>query len=182
MSKIKGKVLLIVGPGGSGKSTLAKYTAERLGWNFVEEDQYWAKAKFDTSNRTPEQESAVQAEVFTDIISMVETGTNIVLEFILYKAPPNPLTAYTNLLDKKSVDSTVVALGPNKDKIIERMKIRGRESDMNNLEERQKNIEHQLNCLNTVRKEWIIDSSDTSLEELYEYCLKRLNQKSSKAS
>ncbi len=176
MSK-KGKVLLIIGPGGSGKSTLAKYTAEKLGWNYVEEDKYWVKAKFDTGNRTPEQESIVQSEVFADIINMLKEGTSVILEFILYKLPPNPLTAYIDLLDKESIDSTVVALAPSKDKIIERMTTRGRDSDLNNLDERRRNIEHQLNCLVEIKDEWIIDSSNKSLEELYEYCLKRLHKK-----
>jgi len=171
MSKL-GKVLLIVGPAASGKSTLAQYIAERQGWRYLSEDDYWVKNGW-SGLRTPEQESTVQQQVAGDLLPLCSDGTDVVLEFILYKDPPNPLTAYQTLLTGHAVTFHTIALKPSVEEIITHMKHRGRATDLNNLQGRRKDAENQLRCLEAayVKNEWIIDPTNMSLKELHKKCL-----------
>jgi adenylate kinase family enzyme len=168
-----GRVLLITGPGGSGKSMLAKYVCENLAWKYISEDEYWVNKAW-SGLRTTEQEKLVQKQVIDDLLSLCAKGKNVVLEFILYKNPPNPLTAYIESLAGNSVSFGVVALKPSADVIIARMKHRGRPNDLNKLESRRVDIDNQLLCLEAeyIKPEWLIDATNLSIEDLYERCLK----------
>lgn len=171
MKTDKGKVLIIIGPGGSGKSTLATYFAEKLGWELFEEDKYWVKHSW-SGMRSEEQEETIQSEVFEDMLQVLSQGQNIVMDFILYKDPPNPLTNYSNLFNKNEITYKVVALKPSLEEIGNRMKMRGRENDLNNFEERLKDAEHQRKCLETnyIDPKWVVDSTNMTVEQLYQHC------------
>lgn len=170
-------ILMIVGPGGSGKSTLAQRVANDLGWKYIEEDRYWVNAKFDSGLRTPEQERTIQARVIKDLQASVDHGTGVVLEFILYKTPPNPLTAYREFCNQASIQHRVVALAPSTDEIIKRMRRRGRENDLADMEGRRRDAEHQLACLEAdYIRPYVIDTSSVSIEELSRHCQKVINQ------
>lgn len=163
---MKAKVLLVTGPAGSGKSTLAKHVTDKLGWQYVCEDDYWVKNGWSHGIRTDEQEADVQQQVFADVIELIEQGKGVVLEFILYKNPPNPLTAYLDRMESDGVNYKVVALKPTVDEIMRRIKTRGREDDLNDLENRRTFAEHQLKCLEQdYIAEWVVDA-DVSLERL----------------
>jgi hypothetical protein len=94
-----------------------------------------------------------------------------VLEFILYKQPPNPVTAYQTAFTQAGINCQLVALAPTLDKIMDRIQQRGRENDLTNLAARRKNALHQLDCLDaTYIQPYVIDSTDMSLDELNSYC------------
>src|SRR2546430_17519321 len=106
-----GRVLLITGPAGSGKSTLAKRVSEELGWECISEDAYWVRSGWGAGLRSAEHEQVVQAQVGEDLLVMSrERGRSAVLEFILYKDPPNPLTAYEELLSDSLIAFNTVVL------------------------------------------------------------------------
>ena len=140
-------VLLITGPMGSGKSTLARYVAHHLGWECISEDAYWVRHGW-SGTRTEDQERIVQAEVTRDLISAVRAGHHVALEFILYKEPPNPLTAYQEQLTGNGISFETLVLRPSSvDEIMKRVKERGRPNDLAKLEERRCGAEHQVAVL-----------------------------------
>lgn len=163
-----GKVLLIVGPAGSGKSTLATYTAQKLDWQLVEEDAYWVKHGWTTGTRTEEQERRIQSEAAHDIINSAKNGKSVVLEFILYKNPPNPLTEYVERLQKAGIEYNVVALKPSLEEILKRRQKRGRDHDIQNISENTEHAKHQLHCLEEdYIKAFTIDSTNLSVEDTF---------------
>lgn len=168
MNKL-GKVLLIVGPAGSGKSTLAKYASKKLGWELVEEDSYWVKHGWGSGMRSEEQEGVIQQEVSEDITKLCTSGKSVVIEFILYKKPPNPLTNYLSILQKAGITCSVVALKPSLNTILDRQRARGRQHDIENTAENREHAANQINCLNEEYiKDFAIDNSDLSVEETFE--------------
>jgi adenylate kinase family enzyme len=170
-----GKVLLIVGPAGSGKSTLALYAAKKLQWELVEEDRYWVEHEWGSGMRTEEQEVLIQSEVSEHIIELCKLGRNVVIEFILYKNPPNPLTNYVKLLAQSGIEYSVVALQPSLETIMERQIRRGRVSDIENAIENRVHAQHQIDCLNEdYIKDSVIDTSNLSVEDTFEIVAKKL--------
>ncbi len=166
-----GKVLLITGPAGSGKSTLAYYVAEKLGWKYIAEDEYWVSNEW-SGLRTPHQERIVQQHVCKDMLSLTPGGRSVVLEFILYKHAPNALTNYRQASIHNAIANTTIILSPSVNAIIERMKRRGRTSDLSNISSRVKDAESQLRCLEAeyIHPDWVIDSSNLTIEQLDELC------------
>jgi adenylate kinase family enzyme len=177
MNNGSGEVLIIVGPAGSGKSTLASYISNKLGWEYLPEDEYWVRNQWTDGERTSEQEQEVQKQVCDYINKNVHNlGKSAVLEFILYSEPPNPLTVYTEFLTKSSIPYQIIALRPSVEEILRRLKSRGRPNDVSNLEARRKDAENQIRRLGSdyIKPEWIIDPTDLTIEELYEESLVRL--------
>lgn len=166
---MRGKVLLIVGPAGSGKSTLAKYTSKKLGWELVEEDSYWVAHNWGSGMRTEEQESVIQQEVSEHITKLCTSGKSVVIEFILYKKPPNPLTNYLLILQEAGITCSVIALKPSLDTILDRQRARGRQQDIKNAAENREHAANQINCLDEEYiKDFAIDNSHLSVEETFE--------------
>lgn len=164
-----GKVLLIVGPAGSGKSTLAQYVSKKLGWKLLEEDSYWVKNGWGSGTRTEEQETLVQAEVTESLIKLCGFGESVVLEFILYKDPPNPLTNYLKNLEASGIKPVVVALKPTLSEILKRQQERGRMQDIENVEESTKHAKHQLACLEKdYVRDFTIDTTNLSVEATFQ--------------
>jgi adenylate kinase family enzyme len=173
-----GRVLLITGPAGSGKSTLAERISQKLGWQYISEDKYWAQKGWITDLRSIEQEVIIQELVQRDIVSLCQKGNSVVLEFILYKVPPNPLTAYQDALNREGLHFDVVALKPDIDEILRRIIERGRREDIYKLEEKRIDAENQLCCLELpyINPELIIDSTNIPTEKLVEVVISKLNQ------
>ncbi len=170
-----GKVLLITGPAGSGKTTLAQKVGQLPGWKLISEDDFWAAHNRD-GLRTEEQEAFVQKEVVDTITPLLADGTNVVLEFILYKQPPNPLTNYLEVLKSKDIKVDVVALTTNVETIIRRMHTRGREEDLSNIEDRKQFAANQISCLqhSSVDPNWVIDTTGTSASDVFDTVLQRI--------
>jgi adenylate kinase family enzyme len=163
------EVLLITGPLGSGKSTLARYIAERLDWKCISEDAYWVRHSW-SGTRTEEQERIVQAEVTKDLISAVRGGHHVVLEFILYKEPPNPLASYQGELVGEGISFETLVLRPSSlNEIMKRLKQRGRPNDLAKLEERRREMEHQVTILQSasIQPAFVVDPADMTVEAIY---------------
>jgi predicted kinase len=171
-------ILLITGPGGSGKSTLAGYVAEELGWTCVSEDEYWVRNGWGSGLRTPAQEREVQGQVMADIDAATEAGSGVVLEFILYALPPNPLTNYQAALSRRGLAHATVALKPTVDEVLARMTRRGRPSDLRNLRARRAEAEHQVSVLgaSTLEPGSVVDATDMTVDALYRVCRERLSR------
>lgn len=168
-------VLLITGPAGSGKSTLAQYAASRPGWVQLSEDDYWVKHGWGSGLRTSEQEEVIQQEVMKVVISQTKEGNKVALEFILYyPTKPNPLSNYQQGLSELGISVQTVALKPSVDEILRRLKERGRRSDIDNLEAKRKDAEHQVACLeaNYIAKDWLVDPTGVPVENLFASIIK----------
>jgi hypothetical protein len=102
------------------------------------------------------------------VIDLVTRKKNVVLEFILYEDPPQPLLNYQNALASGDIPFTTRILRPSADEVLQRMKVRGRTRDAD-LEKRRAQAEQQLRCLASpyIQSDWIIDTSDLPLEEMY---------------
>lgn len=170
MSENNGKLLIITGPSGSGKTSLAKHAAEQLGWQHFEEDNYWATNEWRNERRTPERESVIQQQVFSDVLNIYKKGGSAVLEFILYKASPNPLTNYIDLADTHDLDYKVVVLRPSSEVILQNIEKRGRSHDLEDLEQTTREVADQLAHANSshINPGWVVDPSGMTVEELYE--------------
>ena len=165
-------VLLLAGPGGAGKTSTAARIAQHRDWEHVSEDDFWVTLKAGHpwgELRTPEEERVVQAQTLARVFDLAARQKNVVLEFILYEDPPRPLLAYRDALAATEIDVTIRILRPRADEVMRRMVLRGRERDAN-VQKRQAEVEHQLRCLGSehIRDEWVIDTSDLSLEETYQ--------------
>jgi len=164
-------VILLAGPGGAGKTSTAARIAQHPDWVHVSEDDCWVKIKEGHpwgELRTPEEQRVVQDEVVRLVIDLVTGKRNVVLEFILYEDPPQPLLNYQNALSSRDIPFTTRILRLSADEVLRRMKVRGRPRDAD-LEKRRPQAEHQLRCLASpyIQSDWIIDTSDLPLEEVY---------------
>lgn len=172
----KTQVLLITGPAGSGKTTLAQKVAEKLGWRYVSEDEYWVKNGW-SGHRTEEQEQTVQRMVIDDIVDMCIKNQGVVLEFILYKDPPNPLTEYQKALEAKSLQYETIALKPSLEEIVRRLNERGRDEDIKDMENRRKFAQTQIRCLESEYiAQFVVDSTNLSVDELSDLCIEKVSK------
>ena len=77
----------------------------------MSEDEYWVANGWGAGLRSPEHERVVQAQVVRDLLAATKDGRSVALEFILYKPPPNPLTAYQDVLSEHGIaHQTIVRL------------------------------------------------------------------------
>jgi predicted kinase len=164
------KVVLITGPAGSGKTSLAERIAQTENWVLVSEDVHWGEIKKGQSkgSRTPAEQQIVQPMILQQVRDLLNEGKNVVLEFLNYEDPPMPLMYYYEELIKKTSRICVAVLRPNESVIWERKRKRGRMDD-DNYEKELRNARNQLACLESsyIREEWLIDSSDLTVEEIY---------------
>ena len=172
-----GDVILVTGPMGSGKSTLAQNMAQKLDWDRVSEDTYWVGNGWE-GFRSADQEQVVQRQVIDHLLAVCRSGRSVVVEFILYAEPPNPLSAYENALDDNSVAYEVIVLKPSVAEVMRRIAVRGRAGDLQRLVERELDVEHQMQVLESgiLRSYRFVDSSDLSVEEATWACLKSLGR------
>ncbi len=172
----KPKTLLITGPTGSGKSSLAQNIAGKLGWTYLSEDDYWTQNDWGSGPRTSEQERIVQEQVTSELVSATRRGQNVVLEFILYKEPPNPLTTYQAALSDNSIKFGTIALAPSVDEILKRLDMRGRPDDLGDPVERRRNVEYQVSVVRSeaINPEWIVDPTNMTIDALGEICINKI--------
>lgn len=171
------KVLVITGPGGSGKSTLARGVAETIGWTLFSEDEYWIENGWGHGLRTEEQERVVQQQVLADLLAVSQDTRGAVLEFILYKRPPNPLTAYHEGLSQNGTPFETIVLRPDVEQILRRIKGRARPSDLGQLEQRRLDSESQVEVIRTsdIDPSWVLDTTKMSAQAVLDHVLSRLH-------
>ncbi|MEY2847160.1 MAG: hypothetical protein RL076_2706 [Chloroflexota bacterium] len=166
------QVILITGPAGAGKTTLATYIGQQPGWTMYSEDAYWARLPRDPHLlRTDAEKALIQAQVVVDATVAVRSGSNVVIEFILYEDPPQPLLFYQQALALPGVVMRIGVLRPPLATIMARQAQRGNDHDTQLSEEmRRANAEHQLRCLQShaINPAWIIDNSALSAEAVWQ--------------
>lgn len=162
-------VILLIGPAGSGKTSLGRRIAEVDGWVHICEDDVWSEIGHPPHElRTPGGQALVHTKVGERIRRAYDDGLNVLLEFLVYENPPIRITHYQDFLSAQAIPFETRVIRPSLEKILERQSIRGRPSDRDT-EARRQNLEHQLSCLRTdlIEPEWVIDTSDETLEESY---------------
>ena len=165
-------VLLITGPSGSGKTTLAKRIAENKGWTYISEDSIWGELYPNHESRSEEMHKKVIEKSIKQITTQKD---NVVFEFLVYTNPLKIVAEYRKLLKKHKINYELIVLAPSSESILKRKASRDRNDDKD-YELNKKNIEHQLNCLNSklIPKKCIISDSNSNLEEIYQKYIKRL--------
>lgn len=167
-----GKVILIAGPAGVGKTTTAQRIARNAGWVLISEDEAWVTIKAGhpaEEPRTREEEAIVQAQTLAQIVGEVAAGSNVVLEFILYRNPPLPVIFYREELLARGIEVITRLLKASDDEIWKRKQRRGYEWDSDEAQQRAF-ARQQLACLNAdyIEEKWILDSTGVSAEAFYQ--------------
>jgi predicted DNA-binding protein (MmcQ/YjbR family) len=116
----------------------------------------------------------VQAQVAAEVLSVIGKGRGVVLELILYKAPPNPLTAYQDLLADDGIGFATVVLEPTVDEVLERLQRRGRPNDLAALDARRTDAERQVEVLATVDRASRIEVAGMTVDALCDEVVARL--------
>lgn len=165
------KVLLIAGPAGSGKTTMGERIGRVDGWTHISEDGVWNELPRDPHTmRTEEEKAVVQQRTLGYIQLELRKGKSIVLEFIVYDNPPQPIIFYRDELEKLKVPVRIKVLRPSLQAILARQESRANVHDRESpLAARKANAEHQLSCLSSdfIQPEWVVDSSGLAVEEVY---------------
>jgi hypothetical protein len=165
------KVLLIAGPAGSGKTTMGARIGRVDGWSHISEDCVWNELPREPHTaRTEEEKAVVQHRTLGYIQSELRKGKSVVLEFIVYDNPPQPIIFYWDELEKLKVPVHIKVLRPSLQDILARQEFRANAHDRERpLAARKANAEHQLFCLSSdfIQPDWVVDSSGLSVEEVY---------------
>ena len=165
-------VVLICGPAGAGKTTLATQISQQPGWLMCSEDVYWGRLPRDPHLlRTDAEKHIIQAQVVADATAAVQHGRNVVIEFILYEDPPQPLQCYQQALTLPGVAMRIAVLRPSLATLMARQAARGNDHDTQLSEEmRRANAEHQLRCLHSpaINPAWIIDNTTMSAAAVWQ--------------
>lgn len=165
-------VILLAGPGGAGKTSFGKRIGQEPTWHHVAEDAIWDELPRDPfSPRTDAEKAEVQRRVVDIIRDHIANKRSVVLDFILYEIPPQPITYYQTELSKLGVRVITWVLCPSVERILERQAGRANSHDTEvEVAERRRNAEHQARCARSehIESAWIIDSSDLTVEDLYE--------------
>jgi hypothetical protein len=164
-------VLLIAGPAGSGKTTMGARIGRVAGWRHISEDRVWEELpRAPHTARTEEEKAVVQRRTLGYIQAELRQGKSVVLEFIVYDHPPQPIIFYRDELDKLKVPVQIKVLRPSLQDILARQEFRANAHDRERpLAARKANAEHQLFCLSSdfIQPDWVVDSSGLSVEEVY---------------
>lgn len=166
------KVILLVGPAGAGKTSMGQRIARVPTWTHLSEDLVWNELnKAAHTPRTPEEKAIVQPRTLAYLEAELNKGNNIVLEFIIYEDPPQPLIFYQAALKKLGVPFQTRALRPSLEEILIRQTARGNRHDRElDVQLRRENAALQIRCLSSdkIDQKWVIDSSGMSIEQIYQ--------------
>ncbi len=165
-------VILLAGPAGSGKSSTAARIAQHPDWVHISEDLYWVFIKQGRPAgelRTPAEQDIVQQQVIEQVLEVVSSNKNVVLEFTLYEDPPRPLLRYQDALGGDNIRLVTRILRPDVDEILRRIEARARPMD-NDPARIRTNVEHQVRILWSAHIDdaWVIDTTTPTLEEVYQ--------------
>jgi adenylate kinase family enzyme len=165
------KVILIVGPAGAGKTTMGQRIAMVKGWIHISEDSFWAELpRQPHRGRTDAEKAIVQPRTLESVIAELKRGKSVVLDFIIYETPPQPLFYYQAELTRLGVPVHTKVLRPAVENILSRQSLRGNAHDRElEFAQRLANAEHQVRCLSSeyIDPVWVVDSSRSSVEDVY---------------
>jgi adenylate kinase family enzyme len=168
-------VLLIAGPAGSGKTSIAQKIGATEGWAHISEDDTWNEIGHPPGELRQEHEQVIVHErVHDKLLQQLGNGNSVVLEFILFHNPPQPLFDYQSFLTGHGIPFETRILRPSLEAIVHRAKKRGREADLNQAESFRANTIHQLGCVSAVDPAWIVDDSGDSFEVSFERHFRRI--------
>jgi adenylate kinase family enzyme len=163
------KVLLIAGPAGAGKTSLAQRVAAVPGWIHISEDRLWDEIKHPPheARSSEDKESKIQPLALEYIKEALRQGNSVVLEFIVYETPPQPIIRYQKELRELGIPFATKVLRPEVEKILERKAARG---DIGDAEHQLFNTRLQVRSLSSefIDSSWVVDSTKESLEETYQ--------------
>jgi hypothetical protein len=147
--------------------------AQEPGWVHLSEDDHWVAIKAGRpvgELRTAEEQEVVQQQVVDRLLALVADGQRAVLELILYEDPPRPLQRYQAALTEAGTPFATRILRPAVDEIVRRIQARARDRDVGKDPAWLRlDAEHQWRILASpaIDEEWVIDSTDLTLEEVY---------------
>lgn len=99
MAKHTPPVIIIAGPAGAGKTTMATLIGNKPGWVALSEDAFWARLPRDPHLlRTDAEKAVIQAQVVEAAQTALAQGLRVVIEFIIYEDPPQPILFYHTTL------------------------------------------------------------------------------------
>ena len=163
--------ILIAGPAGAGKTTMATLIGSKPGWVAFSEDAFWARLPRDPHQlRTDAEKSVIQAQVVEAALMALAQGLRVVIEFIIYEDPPQPILFYHATLSRSGHGVAVRVLRPPVDVLMQRQLQRGNAHDTElSVEMRRLNAEHQVRCLHSsaIDPTWVIDTSHQSADSVY---------------
>ncbi|MFN5062686.1 MAG: AAA family ATPase [Pseudomonadota bacterium] len=120
------KVILVAGPAGSGKTSMGRRIGSEDGWFHLSEDRVWDELPRDPHTaRTEAEKVIVQAKAIEYIKAELRKGRSVILEFIVYDNPPQPIAFYQAQLARLGVPVHIRVLRPAIDEILLRQDTRG---------------------------------------------------------
>jgi adenylate kinase family enzyme len=164
-------VILIAGPAGAGKTTMATLIGTKPGWVSLSEDAFWGRLPRDPHLlRTDAEKAVIQAQVIAEAQAHLAHALRVVIEFIIYEDPPQPILFYADTLTHEGYIVAVRVLRPTVETLMHRQAHRGNAHDTElSVEMRRANAIHQLRCLHSsaIDPAWVIDTSHLSIDEAY---------------
>ncbi|MEY3991037.1 MAG: hypothetical protein RI985_2118 [Chloroflexota bacterium] len=164
-------VLLIAGPAGAGKTSMATLIGSKPGWVVLSEDEFWGRLPRDPHLlRTDAEKAVIQAQVVAEARAHLAQGKRVVIEFIIYEDPPQPILFYADMLTYDGYTVAVRVLRPTLETLMHRQAQRGNAHDTElSVEMRRLNAAHQLRCLHSpaINATWVVDTSHLTIDESY---------------
>ena len=171
MAKHTPHVILIAGPAGAGKTTMATLIGSKPGWVALSEDAFWARLPRDPHLlRTDAEKAIIQAQLFEAAQTALAQGLRVVIEFIIYEDPPQPILFYYASLTQLGHAVAVRVLRQTVEVLMQRQLQRGNAHDTElSVEMRRLNAEHQVRCLHSaaIDPTWVIDTSYHTVDAVY---------------
>jgi adenylate kinase family enzyme len=177
-------VVLIAGPAGAGKTSMGRRVAEFSGWYHLPEDRVWDELpRQPHTPRTEEEKAVVQGRALGYIKAQLKEGKSVVMDFIGYEDPPQPILFYSESLAKLGVPVHVKVLRPSVDELIRRQALRANAHDTEVAEsDRRRYAENEVRCLSSVHihASWVIDPTGLSIEDVYQQAFSELVERRQK--
>jgi hypothetical protein len=151
---------------------MGRRVAEVAGWYHLPEDRVWDELpRQPHTARTDAEKAIVQERALEYIKAQLRQGKSVVLDFIVYEDPPQPILFYQSRLSELGVQVQVKVLRPSVDELILRQSIRANAHDTEVAEaDRRRFAENEVRCLSSthIDKSWIVDSTGMMLEDVYQ--------------
>lgn len=177
-------VLLIAGPAGAGKTSMGRRVAESSDWYHLPEDRVWDQLPRQPHiPRTDEEKAIVQARALGYIEAQLKDGKSVVVDFIVYEDPPQPIIFYREALSQLGVPVHIKVLRPSVDELIRRQALRANAHDTEVAEsDRRKYAQNEVRYLSSMHIDpsWVVDPTGLSIEDVYKQAFLELVERRQK--